>query len=81
MSGVIPVIVHCHAGYRGEETPRSFTVWEHDLRVEEVLDQWLSPEHRYFKVRADDKAVYILRHDCNADHWELVMFLKTGGGS
>jgi hypothetical protein len=40
----------------------------------EVLDRWLAPDHRYFKVRGDDSAVYILRHDEGAGEWEMTMF-------
>ncbi len=36
-----------------------------------VLDRWLAPDHRYFKVRGDDGGVYILRHDAERDVWEL----------
>jgi len=44
------------------------------IEVVEVIDSWLAPEHRYFKVRAGEKDVYILRHDQLAHRWELTMF-------
>lgn len=72
----IKVAVSCYAGYRGEETPRSFILWEQRREVAEVLDQWLAPEHRYFKVKADDGATYILRHDNLSQEWELTLFSK-----
>ncbi|MBI4715682.1 MAG: hypothetical protein HY760_07090, partial [Nitrospirae bacterium] len=62
------------AGYRGEETPRRFTLGERPIEVEEVLDRWLARDHRYFKVRGDDGAVYILRHDMESLEWELTLF-------
>jgi hypothetical protein len=68
--------VSCYAGYRGEQTPRSFVLWDKELLVEEVLDQWLDPEYRYFKLKASDGATYILRHDCNKEDWKLTMFSK-----
>lgn len=68
----IPVTVRCYAGYRGEETPRRFDLGENHVEVREVLDRWLAPDHRYFKVLGDDGAVYILRHDPEAERWELV---------
>jgi hypothetical protein len=40
--------------------------------VAEVLDRWLAPDHRYFKVRASDGGVYLLRHDVESQRWELV---------
>jgi hypothetical protein len=67
----LAVRVECHAGYRGEETPRRFWIEERAIAVADVLDRWLAPDHRYFKVRGDDGDVYILRHDSAADRWEL----------
>ncbi len=66
--------VECYSGYRGEETPRRFWLNQRCIRVEQVLDRWLSPEHRYFKVLGDDRAVYILRHDVGCGNWELTFF-------
>jgi len=74
----IPVSVSCYAGYRGEETPRRFTLGKNRVEVREVMDRWLAPDHRYFKLRGDDGAVYILRHDSVADWWELVLYRKSG---
>ena len=68
------VEVECYAGYRGEETPRRFRIDGRKVEVREVLDRWLAPDHRYFKVRGDDAAIYILRHDPDLEYWELTMF-------
>ena len=46
--------VECYAGYRGEETPRRIAFGAQPIEVAEVLDCWLAPDHRYFKVRGDD---------------------------
>lgn len=73
----ISIQVSCYAGYRGEERPSAFFLKGRRLEVNEVLDSWLAPDHRYFKVRADDKDEYILRHDVVADKWELV-FYRSG---
>jgi hypothetical protein len=66
--------VECHAGHRAEEEPRAFWLGERRVEVVEIVDRWLSPDHRYFKVRADDTGTYILRHDTAADRWELTLF-------
>ncbi len=63
--------VECYAGYRGEEEPRRFVYAGRNLEIVEILDRWLDPNHRYFKVRADDGDVYILRHDVNSGGWEM----------
>jgi hypothetical protein len=73
---VLQVCVECYAGYRGEETPRCFSIGDRDVQVLEVLDRWLSPDHRYFKLKGDDGDTYILRHDTAADRWELTLFQR-----
>jgi len=70
----LTVKVECYSGYRGEESPRRVTIGERTLDVVEVIDRWLSPEYRYFKVRCDDNGVYIFRHDVVNDLWELTLF-------
>jgi hypothetical protein len=44
--------------------------------VEEVLDHWYGPSDTYFKVRADDGNLYILRRDTSAPDgpWHLESF-------
>ena len=66
--------VECHAGYRGEETPRRFFMGTRKIEVRKVLDCWLSPDHRYFKLLGDDAAVYIIRHDVVSWEWELTFY-------
>ncbi len=73
---VLLIRVECYAGYRGEETPRRFWIDERCVEVADVLDRWLAPDHRYFKVRGDDGDTYILRHDGAADRWEMTMFRR-----
>lgn len=73
----IKVRVSCYAGYRGEETPRCFFLNEQRIEVTEVLDRWLAPDHRYFKLRGDDGAVYLLRHDIASGQWELILYDRT----
>ena len=66
--------VECYAGYRGEETPQRFHLGSRTVDVMDVLDRWLGPDHRYFKVRGADGSTYILRHDVASHAWELTMY-------
>jgi hypothetical protein len=70
----LQLAVHCYAGYRGEETPRRLMFGERRIEVSEVLDRWLAPGHRYFKLRGDDGGIYLVRHDTAEDLWELTLF-------
>jgi hypothetical protein len=54
--------------------PPAFFLGERRIEVAEVLDRWLAPNHCYFKVRGDDGAVYILRHEVATGEWEMTMF-------
>jgi hypothetical protein len=66
--------VECYAGHRGEETPRTLILGDRRIAVAEVLDAWLAPDHRYFKLRGADGDTYLVRHDERFDAWELTMF-------
>lgn len=74
---IFPVRVECYAGYRGEESPRRFFIGRRRIEAVDVIDRWLAPEHRYFKVRGGDGDVYLLRHDSETGGWELIMFERT----
>ncbi len=69
--------VESYAGYRGEEEPRAFTLGQRRFAVLEILDRWLEPRHRYFKVRADYNRQFIVRHDSASDEWELAALVGT----
>jgi hypothetical protein len=73
-SGLLQVQVTCYAGYRGEETPRRFKIGSNTIEITAVLDRWIGPDHRYFKVCDEDQATYILRHDIISSAWELTFF-------
>jgi hypothetical protein len=75
------VDVECHAGYRGEEDAETFWLEERQVEIAEVVDRWLAPDHRYFKVQDTQGDRYLLRNDVGADRWELTWFdrRKDGG--
>ena len=65
--------VDAYAGYKGEETPRSFTLEGVTLRVVTVIDRWYSETHCYFRVLASDERRYVLRYGLDEPQWEMVM--------
>ena len=73
--------VECYAGHRGEQTPRALIVGDHRIPVAEVLDAWLAPDHRYFKLKGADGDIYLVRNDERSNTWELTMFRaeRVGG--
>jgi hypothetical protein len=69
--------VECYAGHRAEESPRRFFLGQREISVSEIIDRWLDPDYSYFKVRADDGDIYILRYDRTTDTWQMTLF--SGG--
>jgi hypothetical protein len=76
------VTVECYAGRKADERPLRFRLDEHQYAVTEVLDSWQGPEHVFFKVRADDGCIYILRHTTSVPDgdWDLVSFREPPSG-
>jgi hypothetical protein len=72
----LAVDVECYAGYRGEETPRRFCLGGSAIEVIDVIDRWLAPDHRYFKVQDGRGDLSILRNDVASGGWELILFTK-----
>ena len=69
--GLKPVRVQCYSGTKANERPVRF---EHDGReymVDEILDQWYGPDDTFFRLRADDGGVYVLRYRPADDVWSL----------
>jgi len=75
MSGLdLSVRVECYAGYRGEQAPTRFYMGTREVAVVDVVDRWLGPKYRYFKLRGSDGGVYILRNNTAKVSWELTLF-------
>ena len=62
------------AGHRAETEPRRLHIGARELVVTEIIDRWLDPRHRYFKLRGDDGSIYLIRHDTASDRWDLTLF-------
>ena len=72
--GLTDMKVECYAGYRSDEAPRRFYLGHRCIEVIDVLDRWIDPADRYFKLRGDDDGIYILRHSSADDRWEMTLF-------
>ena len=60
------VKVECYSVRKGDERPVRFQLGDRSHFVEDVVDQWYGTGGAYFKVRADEANVYLLRHDTTA---------------
>jgi hypothetical protein len=68
--------VDCYSGRTADERPVRFRLEDCPYMVEEVLDQWYGPQDAFYKVRADDGNLYILRRETSMPDgpWHLVSF-------
>jgi hypothetical protein len=66
--------VESYDGYRAGERPLRFHMGRKRREVVEILDRWYGEDHDYFKVRADDGGVYVLRYGRSEDSWELTQY-------
>ena len=73
------VEVDSYAGRKADERPARFRLGGRPYLVEEVLDQWYGPQDVFFKVRADDGNLYILRQDISTPDgtWYLESFRQV----
>jgi hypothetical protein len=62
--------VFCHAGYRGEEYPKSF-IWDNEtVEVKKIAKRWLEPGFRLFQVISGAGELYLLRCRNQDLRWE-----------
>ena len=60
-----------YSGYKANERPIRFKIRDKELDVEEIIDRWYGQEHDYFKVRASDNKIYILKWHRGLDVWSI----------
>ena len=75
-NGEMKLEVDCYSGRKADERPVRFRLEGCQYLVEEILDQWYGPHDAFYKVRADDGNLYILRQDTSTPEgaWHLVSF-------
>ena len=71
---VMIIKVESVIGPVGLHEPSAFTLGNRRVHVVTIIDRWLSSAHAYFKLSADDGAIYILRHDEYSGQWEMTLF-------
>ncbi len=59
---------------QGMPMPRRISFDSRAIEVAEFLDQWFGADYRYYKIRGDDGALYILRLDETQSAWSLTVF-------
>jgi len=72
----VVVRVESYSGFKADERPVRFDPGRGWLEVLEVTDRWYDPDAVYFRVRASDGAIYILRHAEGDDVWTLESYRR-----
>jgi hypothetical protein len=65
------VQVECHAGYRGNETPRRFHLEGKTIEIAAILDRWKEPGALLFRVQSTAGRVYLLCRDEQSGRWDI----------
>ena len=71
------IAVTAYSGSRGEETPRSFTLFGEQVEVIEIVERWVEEDflerkrRRFFRVRGGDGYTHILCHDEIRGTWSI----------
>ena len=76
----LKITVQGYSGYKLNERPTRFILDDHQYEVEDILDQWYSPDSTYFKVRANDGSDYILRYHSATEEWTLESYRRPVPG-
>ena len=73
---LMKLTVECYSGRKADERPVQFRLEGNQYSVEAIIDQWYEPESIFYKVRADDGNLYILRQQTSTPEarWDLVSF-------
>lgn len=66
--------IACCTDYNMNESPTIFSLMNRSYKVEEVIDRWYGAGVVYFKLRANDGNIYLLKHDERQDWWDLVFY-------
>ena len=65
------IYVDAYSGYKANERPRLFVLYQEAYKIAAVVDQWHEPWATYFKIRTTEGKIYILRYDEQSEEWTL----------
>jgi len=73
----VKIRVIAYAGYRNDEYPRAFMLFDEEITVEEILKRWIEEDFtdksrkRFFIVKGSDGYTYKLYYDEKKRNWFL----------
>ena len=72
--------VDSYSGHRSNERPVAFQYRDQCWEVEEIIDCWYEsskepkgPIYNYFKIRTNNKNIFLLRYNSRFDSWAVLI--------
>ncbi len=65
------VKVVAYSGYKANERPIYFVLDGQKKEINKIIERWYGQDHDYYKVIADDGAVYLIKWHRSLDCWTL----------
>jgi hypothetical protein len=73
------IAVIAYSGYRNDESPRAFILYDEEITVKETFNKWIEEDlsgesrKRYFTVKGSDGYIYKIYYDEKKKEWFLVV--------
>lgn len=73
------IAVIAYSGYRNDESPRAFILYDEEITVTEIQSTWLQEDlhdksrKRFFIVKGSDGYIYKIYYDEKNKEWFLVV--------
>ncbi len=66
--------VECCSSDILDQDPIAFTLMDRQYKVKDVIDRWYGEGVIFFKVKAGDDNIYLLKYSTSQDHWDLILY-------
>ena len=75
---LIQIKVESHSGYKADEYPKCFYLYDLKYEIQEISDRWYQGDNNpewplsdYFRVKTTEGEQYLIKHDLEKDKWYL----------
>jgi NADH:ubiquinone oxidoreductase subunit C len=68
------ITIECYLEKNSNGRPAAFSLMGHPYKVKEIIDTWHAKVAVYYKIKAQDDNIYLLKYDERQAQWDLVFF-------
>ncbi len=65
-------LVECHSGFAYADRPTALHWLGERLEIAAILQSWLTPSGRCFRVRTIDDRIFDLTYNQDSDQWQVL---------